>query len=323
MSDLTFLSAVVMAQQIREKKISPVELVDAHLAKIERLNPKLNAFVHVDAERARREARDRRRLQVDEGQTSRPAARRSDQHQEFAGCRGNAMRSGDPPARWVRRDARCAAGRAPAQRGRDRARRDQHAGTADGVGDRQSFVRPHQQPVGSRAHAGRFQWRRSGGDRGRDVGGRRGQRRRRIDPRARAFQRHLRTETHAGAHSRQPATFRRPAGPFALLGVVGPMARTRGRSEGFVRSDARSGRWRHLRRAGAAALAGDDEVRKLRIGYFEDDGRTPGHTGNSRSGANRGGCPAERGFQVEHFRPRGLEEARCSGRSSSSLLAAC
>src|ERR1035438_6761780 len=48
MSDLTFLSAVAMAQKIREKKISPVELADAHLATIERLNPKLNAFVHVD-----------------------------------------------------------------------------------------------------------------------------------------------------------------------------------------------------------------------------------------------------------------------------------
>ena len=57
MGDLTFLAAVVMAQQIREKKISPVELADAHLAKIDRLNPKLNAFVHVDSERVRREAR--------------------------------------------------------------------------------------------------------------------------------------------------------------------------------------------------------------------------------------------------------------------------
>src|ERR1700749_2565031 len=57
MADLTFLSATAMAQQIREKKISPVELADAHLAKIERLNPQLNAFVHVDAERVRREAR--------------------------------------------------------------------------------------------------------------------------------------------------------------------------------------------------------------------------------------------------------------------------
>src|SRR5437879_1983019 len=58
MSDLTFLPAVVMAQQVREKKISPVELANAHLAKIERLNPKLNALVHVDSDRVRREARN-------------------------------------------------------------------------------------------------------------------------------------------------------------------------------------------------------------------------------------------------------------------------
>src|SRR6266516_197880 len=58
MSDLTFLPATVMAQQIRARKISPVELVEAHLAKIERLNPKLNAFVHVDAEQARRQGHD-------------------------------------------------------------------------------------------------------------------------------------------------------------------------------------------------------------------------------------------------------------------------
>ena len=56
-SDLTFLPAAVMAAQIREKQISPVDLVEAHLAKIERLNPKLNAFVHVDAGWVRREAR--------------------------------------------------------------------------------------------------------------------------------------------------------------------------------------------------------------------------------------------------------------------------
>ena len=57
MSELTFLSAVAMAEQIRKQELSPVELVEAHLARIEKLNPKLNAFVHVDAEGARRQAR--------------------------------------------------------------------------------------------------------------------------------------------------------------------------------------------------------------------------------------------------------------------------
>src|ERR1700730_9341848 len=57
MGELTFLSAVSMAEQIRQKRFSPVELVEAHLARIEELNPKLNAFVQVDAERARQQAR--------------------------------------------------------------------------------------------------------------------------------------------------------------------------------------------------------------------------------------------------------------------------
>ena len=38
MSDLTFLSARAMAEQIRKKKLSPIELIDAHLAHIENLN---------------------------------------------------------------------------------------------------------------------------------------------------------------------------------------------------------------------------------------------------------------------------------------------
>src|ERR1700722_13386133 len=58
MSGLTFLPAVAMAEKIRRKNLSPVELVEAHLAQIEKLNPKLNAFVQVDAERARRTAHD-------------------------------------------------------------------------------------------------------------------------------------------------------------------------------------------------------------------------------------------------------------------------
>ena len=57
MPDLTFLSATSMAEQIRQKKLSPVELVEAHLAKIARLNPQLNAFVQVDSDTALRQAR--------------------------------------------------------------------------------------------------------------------------------------------------------------------------------------------------------------------------------------------------------------------------
>ena len=46
-----------MARLIRQRAVSPVELVDAHLAVIEALNPKLNAIVTVAAEEARGAAR--------------------------------------------------------------------------------------------------------------------------------------------------------------------------------------------------------------------------------------------------------------------------
>ena len=42
---------------IRERAISPVEAVDFFLGRIERINPRINAFVTVTAERARREAK--------------------------------------------------------------------------------------------------------------------------------------------------------------------------------------------------------------------------------------------------------------------------
>jgi amidase len=54
----------------------------------------------------------------------------------------------------------------------------------------------------------------------------------------------------------------------------------------------------------------DDEVIKLRVGYFEDDGRTP-VTPETRA-AVRTAAEALRsaGFQVDRFQPEGLEEAR-------------
>jgi amidase len=55
-SDLLFMSAVKHAQLIREKKISSVDLVKACLARIDKVNPQLNAVVTLCAERALAEA---------------------------------------------------------------------------------------------------------------------------------------------------------------------------------------------------------------------------------------------------------------------------
>jgi len=56
-SELAFLSIEQAARLLRRKEISPVELTEASLARIERLNPSLNAFLTVIADRARRQAR--------------------------------------------------------------------------------------------------------------------------------------------------------------------------------------------------------------------------------------------------------------------------
>ena len=111
---------------------------------------------------------------------------------------------------------------------------------------------------------------------------------------------------------RVPATGHFPvsAGPFALLGVVGPMARTaqdlkvlfevmQGPDDGDPSAAPVSLRWPE-----------EQDLKRIRVGYFEDDGRTP-VTPETRA-AVRAAAEALQyaGFQVEPFRPEGLEPVR-------------
>src|ERR1700685_218221 len=50
--DICFLTATEMAEQIRRKKLSARETLDAHLKQIARVNPKVNAIVTLVAEQA-------------------------------------------------------------------------------------------------------------------------------------------------------------------------------------------------------------------------------------------------------------------------------
>lgn len=56
-TELCFTPATELAAAMRTRKLSPVEVVEAVLARIETLNPRLNAFLAMDAERARAAAR--------------------------------------------------------------------------------------------------------------------------------------------------------------------------------------------------------------------------------------------------------------------------
>ncbi len=57
MSFFPYGTLAEITEEIRSKKISPVEIIELHLRRIEALQPKLNAFVHLDPEGAREQAR--------------------------------------------------------------------------------------------------------------------------------------------------------------------------------------------------------------------------------------------------------------------------
>jgi Asp-tRNA(Asn)/Glu-tRNA(Gln) amidotransferase A subunit family amidase len=111
---------------------------------------------------------------------------------------------------------------------------------------------------------------------------------------------------------RIPATGHYPvsAGPFAFIGVVGPMARTiadlkvlfqvlQGSDVGDTCAAPVPVRW-----------PSDEEVKKLRVGYFEDDGRTPVTPETHAAVRTAAEALRSTGFQAEPFQPEGLEEAR-------------
>ena len=56
-TDVCFLSAAELAQAIAAKQLSPVEVVEAVSRRIERVNPKLNAYCHLRLNEARDEAK--------------------------------------------------------------------------------------------------------------------------------------------------------------------------------------------------------------------------------------------------------------------------
>ena len=56
-NELPFLSATELAELIRTRGVSPVEATEAYLSRIEQVDPSLNAYITVTANRARAEAR--------------------------------------------------------------------------------------------------------------------------------------------------------------------------------------------------------------------------------------------------------------------------
>jgi Asp-tRNA(Asn)/Glu-tRNA(Gln) amidotransferase A subunit family amidase len=308
MSELTLLSAVSMAEHIRQKKLSPVELVEAHLIRIQELNPKLNAFVQVDIGGARTQARAAEAAVLRGEHLGMlhgvPLSIKSSM--EVAGLRweaGTKLRTGIVAERDAPLVARLRQAGAIIL-GVTNAPELLMAWETDNLlyGRTNNPWDLNRTPGGSSGgEAAAIAAGMSAGGVGSDGGG------------------SIREPAHFSGicglkptPGRIPATGHFPAsvGPFALLGVVGPMARNiddlkilfevmQGPDDGDPSAAPVPIRWPEK-----------DHLKRVRVGYFEDDGRTP-VTPETRAAVRTAAEALRRaGFQVEPFRPEGLELAR-------------
>jgi len=310
MSEIVSLSACEIADQVRTRRLSPVEVVEAHLARIETINPKINAFVHVDGEAALKRARE-----------AESAVTRGDQlgplhgvpvsiksSIEVAGLpweAGTKLRAGTvgssdaPLVQRLRNAGAIVLGVTNAPEllmawetdnllyGRTNNPWDLSR-TAGGSSGGEAAA------IASGCSAGGV---------GSDGGG------------------SIRVPAHfCGLCGLKPTPGRVPAsghfpqsvGPFALLGVVGPMSRTipdlkvlfevmQGPDAGDPSAARVPVNWLEV-------SAGT--LKNIRIGYFEDDGRTPVTPETHDAVRNAAEALRHAGFKVEPFRPAALEEAR-------------
>ena len=305
MPELAFLSAAAMAQGVRQKKFSVRELVQAHLSRIQKLNPRLNAFVQVDSEGALQQA-----CAADE--VVRRGAETGALHGvpisikssiEVQGLRtesGSRLRAGymaakDAPLVSRLRDAGAII------LGNTNTPELLMAWETDNLlyGRSNNPWDLTRTPGGSSGgEAAAIAAGCSAGGVGSDGGG------------------SIRVPAHfSGICGLKPTPGRIPAtghfptsvGPFALLGVVGPLARTvadlRLLFEAMQGPD-------YGDPSAAPVPAHWADVKKLRVGYFEDDGRTPVTEATREAVRTAAEALRRAGFDVRPFRPEGLEQAR-------------
>jgi amidase len=319
---IELMSATGMAEAIRRKRLSPVELVGAHLARIDQLNPKLNAYVAVDADGALKAARRAEEavasgvpLGLLHGVPVSIKSSVSVTGMPFeTGSRFREGVRGEHDATLVSRLRRAGA----IVLGVTNVAEQLLAWETDNAlyGRTNSPLDPERTPGGSSGgEAAAIAACLSAGGVGSDGGG------------------SIRVPAHfSGICGLKPTPGRVPAtghfppcgGPFALTGVVGPMARTVDDVTALLR-----------------AMAGPDigdpnghpvpfepidrPPRHLRVGWFEDDGLIPVTTETREAVRMAARALSDAGFDVEPFRPDGLEEARklwwgIFGRASRLLL---
>lgn len=297
-----------MAQLIRNRKLSPVGLMQAHLDRIERLNPTINAYVEVDGQGALAAAHRAEKAVVENELLGPmhgvPVSIKS--AIEIAGMRceaGTKLRAGHvatsdaPLVARLRKAGAIVIGTTNTPEllmawetdnllyGRTNNPWDLSR-TAGGSSGGEAAA------IASGCSAGGV---------GSDGGG------------------SIRVPAHfCGVCGLKPTPGRIPAtghfpqsvGPFALLGVVGPMARTV--ADLKLLFEVMQGPDLGDPSAAPVPLQWHDhpQLKKTRIGFFEDDGRTP-VTPETRNAVRQAAqILRAAGFEVEPFRPDGLEKAQ-------------
>jgi amidase len=305
MTELVLLSAVRQLQLLREGEISVVELAEAHIGQIERLNPKLNALVDFDAERVRVQARSLDAREADRGPLhGLPVTVKSSIATAGYRCEiGSLLHKGDVP----REDAVVV--------GRLRAAGALILGTTNCPEFLMAYETANllhgtthnpwdleRSPGGSSGgESAAIAACMSAGGLGSDSGG------------------SVRVPAHfTGICSLKPTPGRVPGvghlppcvGPFSTLGAIGPMARTIDDVALMFRTVVGQDRQDPVSPPVALRELTLEDLRAHTIGYFEDDGIVP-VTAETRAAVQAAAqCLREAGFRVEPFRPRTLEQLR-------------
>jgi amidase len=304
---LVLQPAVRQLELLRSGEISVVELAEAHIRQIERMNPELNVFADFDAERVRERAR---------------------KHDEWRGTRSRRPLFGLPvtvKSSIATRGFKCEIGsrlhesEVPCKDAVVVARLRAAGALILGTTNCPEFLMAYETanllhgrtrnpwdlertPGGSSGgEAAAIAAGLSAGGLGSDSGG------------------SVRVPAHfTGICSLKPTPGRIPGrghlppcvGPFAILGSIGPMARTMADVALLFSTLSGQDPLDPVSPPLALRAPGMAELRSNRIGYFEDDGLVP-VTPETRAAVNAAAAALrDAGFRVEPFRPRTLEQLR-------------
>ncbi|MGH9747989.1 MAG: amidase [Candidatus Acidiferrales bacterium] len=308
MDEIVYGSLIGMAEQVRAGEVSPVELVDAHLARIERLNPKLNAFVSVDAERARARAKAAEAAASPPGGKNAlgslhgvPISIKSSIDVAGLPCEcGSVLRKGNVPDADAPLVARLRGAGAIILGNTNAPEFLMAYETNNSIYGRTNNPWDLARTAGgsSGGESAAIAAGCSAGGVGSDGGG------------------SIRIPAHfTGICGLKPTPGRIPstghfpgsAGPFAYLGVLGPMARTVRDVERMFEVMAGPDPGDPSSAPVALRRWKDEEIRRLRVAFFEDDGTTPVTKETAQAVRAAAGALRDQGFEVEEWRPENLD----------------